>query len=181
MIINSNGVNIDTNTQRSDAEIINLIKLNISNVMTRTLLKSFSVNKSVSTAEIVQIGTFDFNDLDMLKYTSLVVEFIGTWSLSASSSGTAYCSLSMYSDSGDSVTVAYMSADKNTTSTVSEFRIVLDGTFPDKRTSDFARTFVSGDAGIEFDGTFSGYVRLDPSNSPTKVSINGTLNIYGIK
>ncbi len=181
MIINSNGVNIDTDTKRSDAEIINLIKSNTSNMMTRTLLKSFPVNKSINITDIIQIGTFDLNDASMFVYSSLLIEFIGTWSLSASSSGTSYCSCEMFSDSGDSVTVGYMSADKNTTSTVSEFRTCLDGTFPDRATGSYVRTFVNGDTGIEFDGTFSGYVQLTPSNSPTNVSINGTLNIYGIK
>lgn len=181
MIINANGVNVDTNTMRTNQEIAQITSVLTENMMTRTLLKSFTVNQSVNVPGDIEIGTFDFNDSDMFKYSSLLIEFIGTWSLSASSSGTAYCSLSMYSDSGDSVTVGYMSADKNTTATVSELRVTLDGTFPDRRTSNYARTFVSGEAGIVFDGTFSGYVLVDPSNSPTNISINGTINIYGIK
>lgn len=181
MIINVNGVNVDTNTMRSDSEIRSLITTNTSNMMTRTLLKSFTVNQSYATGQVTQIGTFDFADSSMYEYVALVIELVGTMSLTASSSGTCYFYLEMLSDSGDSFTIAYLSADKNTTTTVSNARVILQGTTPERTTGVYRRSFVTGDMGIEFDGTFSGLVRVQPSNSPSSVRVNGTLNIYGIK
>lgn len=181
MIINSSGVNRDTNTMRSDAEIINLIKLNTANMLTRTLLKSMAVNKSISVTENIDIGTFDFDDASMFEYTALVFEFVGTWSMTASSSGSAYCRFELLTDSDDSMTLGYMSADRNTTTTINNIRVELVGVYPDRTTAGYIRTFSSGDMLVVFDGTFSGYLRFSPSNSPANITINGTVNIYGIK
>ena len=180
MIINSNGVNIDTNTMRTDSEIINLIKNNTVNMITRTSLKSFTVNQSVNTTQPTTLGTFDFNDDLMFEYHSIMIEFVGTLSMTAGTSNSS-CYFDMLSDSGDSLTIGYLSVDKNTTKTLSNIRVLLQGTNPNFSSSKYKRTFLFGNEGIEFDGTFSGLVRVQPSNSPTSVKMNGTINIYGIK
>ena len=182
MIINSNGVNIDTNTNtmRTDSEIINLIKNNTVNMMTRTLLKSFTVNQSVNTTQATTLGTFDFNDDLMFEYHSIVIEFIGSLSMTAGTSA-SNCYFEILSDSGDSLTIGYLLVDKNTTKTLSNIRVLLQGTNPNLSSSKYTRSFVFGNEGLQFDGTFSGLVRVQPSNSPTSVKMNGTINIYGIK
>ena len=181
MIINANGVNVDTNTMRTNSEINSLIDSKISTMMTRTLLKSFTVNQSFATDQVTQIGTFDFTDSLMYEYHSLMIELVGTMTLTASSSGTCYCYLELFSDSNNWARIIYMSADRSSTTTVTNARVIFQGTTPERTTSVHRRSFVSGDEGIEFDGTFSGLVRVQPSNSPTSVRVNGTVNIYGIK
>ena len=181
LIINVNGVNVDTNTMRTDAEIANLVKINTTNMMTRTKLKGFSVNWNLASSTSNQLGIFDFTDSSMFEYTSLMIEFIGTWSLTAGSSGTSYCTFEMISDSGDAVSIGYMAADRSTTTTISNIRMLLNGTNSYRATSKYNRVFLVGDTGIEFDGTFSGQIGLSPSNAPASVIMNGTINIYGIK
>lgn len=180
MIINSNGVNIDTNTMRTNTEIAQIVNLLIENDVKKTQLLSFTVNQSVNTTQATTLSTFDFNDDLMFSYSMLLFEFVGTWSMTAGT-GTTYCYFEMLSDSGSSVTLGYMSADKNTTTTVRDFRVLLQGTNPNRGSSKYTRSFVFGNTGIEFDGTFSGLVRVQPSNSPTSVKVNGTIKIYGIK
>ena len=180
MIINSNGVNIDTNTQRTNNEINNLIDTRIANDIKKTQLLSFSVNQSYTSSGATTLKTFDFNDDEMFSYSALMFEFVGTWKMTAGTS-TAYCAIDMISDSGGEVALGYMSADKNTTTTVKDIRSVLAGISQYRSTAKYTRSFVCGNEGIEFDGTFSGYLRVSPSNSPTNVSINGTIKIYGIK
>ncbi len=180
MIINVNSVNKDTNTMRTNTEINNLIDTRTVNDIKKTQLLTFTLNQSLSTTSTATLGTFDFNDDLMFSYSALLFEFVGTWSMTAGT-GTVYCYFEMLSDSGSSVTLAYMSADKNTTTTVRDFRVLLQGTNPNRGSSKYTRSFVFGNTGIEFDGTFSGLVRVQPSNSPTSIKVNGTINIYGIK
>ena len=180
MIINSNGVNVDTNTMRSNNEIIAIVNALIENSVKKTQLLSFSVNQNYTSSGATTLKTFDFNDDEMFSYSALMFEFVGTWKMTAGTS-TAYCSIEMISDSGSAVTLGYMSADKNTTTTVKDIRSVLAGISQYRSTAKYTRSFVCGNEGIEFDGTFSGYLRVSPSNSPTNVSINGTIKIYGIK
>ena len=180
MIINSNGVNIDTNTMRSNAEIAQIVNLLTENSVKKTQLLSVTVNQNYVTTSTTTLKTFDFNDDDMFAYSALMFEFVGTWKMTAGTSE-AYCAISMISDSGGMVTLGYMSADKNTTTTVKDIRSVLTGISQYRTTSKYTRSFVCGNEGIEFDGTFSGYLYVSPSNSPTNVNINGTIKIYGIK
>lgn len=181
MIINSNGVNRDTNTMRTDAEIAQIVNLLTENMLGRTLLKSFTINKSVNTVENIEVGTFDLDDNSMFEYHSIMIEFTGAWSMTASATGTAYCYLELRSDSGSSIYVGYMSADGGTTTNLNNVRLILTGSNPNRATGIYRRTFASGSMGIEFNGAFSGSLRFMPSNSPTNISVNGTVNIYGIK
>ena len=165
---------------RTNAEIAQIINLLTENNVKKTQLLSFTVNQNLSTTGLATLKEFDFNDDDMFSYSALMFEFVGEWTMTAGAS-TAYCSIDMMSDSGDTVTLGYMSADRNTTTKVKDIRTVLTGIGQYRTTEKYTRSFVCGNVGIEFDGAFSGNIYVSPSNSPANVNINGTMRVYGIK
>lgn len=163
---------------RTDLEISNIVNALTANAIEKTRLASFPVN--INSIDGSVVGTFDFDDEYMFEFTSLMVEFVGTWSMTAGT-GDSYCNLVLESDSGDDVYIATMSAERNATTTIRNVRTMFEGAYPERSTDGYRRSFTTGDIGIEFDGAFSGAVKLSPSNAPTSVSMVGTVNIYGIK
>ena len=186
MIINANGVNVDTNTQRTDSEIRSLIATNTSNMMTRTLLKTLNVNQTVNqTPWNVSFGTFTLSDNDVLLYNQLIVEFTGTLQAIASSTeGGLY--LEIVSGS-DKVSVADVRAYANYPNTLNGFSTILRGGYITKTRISSGATTVSrpysvgtSSASILMNGSQLSF-KLSGVNNIGTASINGTINIYGIK
>lgn len=179
MIINANGVNVDTNTMRTNSEIINLIN---SNSMTKTLLRTLNVS---STSTSSRFGEFTLTSANVREYTQLYITFNGNIS-TTSASGSAGINFRIWS--GESyVTLARLEAYPNYPATLYDFSILLEGgSLNEVRTSN-GTTTTSRSYGVN---NINGVLTLNGSqcsfsmsalNSVGNVSINGTIYIYGIK
>ena len=170
---------------RTNNEIINLIKNNTVNMTTRTLLKTLTVNQNITqTSWEISFGEFTLSESQVLEYSSLYIEFKGSISMSASSgNGGVY----FYMVNGTTeMTLVKLDVYQNYPTTLSNFSLVLQGGSISKtRTSTGATTtsrsygFFNG-GGVSMSGSQCSF-KLSGYNSIGSGSINGTINIYGIK
>ena len=186
MIINANGVNRDTNTMRTDAEIINLIKNNTVNMTTRTLLKTLTVNQNITqTSWNTTFGGFTLSESQVLEYGSLYIEFKGSISMS-SNNGNGGVDFELINGDGE-ILLAVVDVYANYPTTLSDFSVLLSGSTVSKRRSSTGATTtyrsygMYGSSGsVSMNGSQCSF-KLSGYNNIGSGSINGTINIYGVK
>ena len=186
MIINANGVNVDTNTQRTDSEIVNLITTNTSNMMTRTLLKTVNVNQTLNQSPFsATFGGFTLSETQALEYALLYVEFKGTIQVT-STGGNGGLDFEIVNGTNEG-SLARIEAYANYPTTLNNFStLLIGGSITRTRsssggttTSRFYNSGVSG-GGVSINGSQISF-KLTGYNGIGNSSINGTINIYGIK
>lgn len=184
MIINVNGVNVDTNTMRTDAEINALIDSKTANMDRKTLIGTVAIN-ATATSTSTDVP-FSINNDAMINYKSLLFVFSGTMRMTASSTQTSFLYFRIRPTGSSEGYFINLSADRGKTCELSNAQLLMNGsnlykTVKTDGSTVYERTYSDGVYNFEFKEGLSGLLSVMPSNSPSSVYVNGTVNIYGIK
>ena len=188
MIINSSGVNYDTDTMRTDEEINALIKSGLNGYLKKELISQIAISKTVSGKTSDSVST-------ILPYTELkdavgvIFEFKGTLKVTFSSSssyGNIYFTVGGYNSSPTFARV-YGNSTNSKTYTLNR-SIPFWALLYYEQYGGFYKTFTamntsSGTHCFTVDSFDENtvYFRIENTNYVTSTVVNGTIDVYALK